>query len=156
MLALVADLLGGTPCDVGHLFAHGNTEEVLRVENMGCQQRGRPCDPPLNHATGVGYVAPRPGIYDDAIRVKHNSVQLAIVSTFGAFGRQAQRMLKFYARRARDKKHGRDATRYSRHRRRTSFISHHMQCVSTGVVMAGAARIVANVVSLKQQVNALP
>ena len=141
---------GGTTADVGHLFAHGNTEEGLRLTNLGCAQRGSPRDPPLDHSTGYGYVAARAGVYDDAIHVKHNSVQLAIISTFGAFGRQSQRMLKFYSRRARDKKHGRDATRYSRYRS-ASYLSHHLQCLSTGIIMADASRIVANVVALKQR-----
>ena len=146
---------GGSPSDVGHLFAHGNTEEHLRAVNLGCPQRGRPCDPPLDHTSGVGYVAPRVGVYDDAIRVKHNSVQLAIVSVFGAFGRQSQRLIKFYARRATDKKHGRDASRYSRYRRTTSYLSHHMQCISTGIIMSDADRILENVAILKQRATSL-
>ena len=145
---------GGTVADVGHLFAHGNTEEALRLSNLGCAQRGSPRDPPFDHTTGHGYVAARAGAYDDAIRLKHNSVQLAIISTFGAFGRQSQRMLKFYSRRARDKKHGRDSTRYSRYRP-ASYLSHHLQCLSTGIVMADASRIADNVVALKQRVAAL-
>ena len=142
---------GGTVADVGHHFAHGNTEEHLRLVNLGCAQRGHPHDPPFDHTTGRGYVAAHDGVYVDAIRHKNNSVQLAIISSFGAFGRQSQRMLKFYSRRARDKKHGRDATRYSRYRP-ASYLSHHMQCLSTGIIMADASRIVENVVKLKQRV----
>ena len=103
-----------------------------------------------------GYVAPHVGAYDDAIRNKKNSVQLAIISAFGAFGRQSMRLIKFYARRATDKKHGRDASRYSRYRRTTSYLSHHMQCLSTGIVMADAARILDNVAITKQRAATLP
>ena len=133
-----------------------DTEEHLRVVNLGCPQRGRPSDPPFDHTSGAGYVAPHTGVYDDAIRVKNNSVQLAIISVFGAFGRQSQRLLKFYARRATSKKYGRDATRYSRYRRTTSYLSHHMQCLSTGIVMADAARILENVAVIKQRAASLP
>ena len=101
-------------------------------------------------------MAPHTGVYDDAIRVKNNSVQLAIISVFGAFGRQSQRLLKFYARRATSKKYGRDATRYSRYRRTTSYMSHHMQCLSTGIVMADATRILENVAATKQRAASLP
>ena len=65
----------------------------------------------------------RPDYVEEPGVRKNNSVQLAIISSFGAFGRQSQRMLKFYSRRARDKKHGRDATRYSRYRT-ASYLSH--------------------------------
>ena len=152
----VGSPLGGSPADVGHLFAHGNTEEHLRVQNLGCPQRGRRGDPPLDHTSGAGYVAPHVGAYDDAIRTKNNSVQLAIISAFGAFGRQSMRLLKFYARRATDKKHGRDASRYSRYRRTTSYLSHHMQCLSPGIVMSDAARILDNIAITKQRAAALP
>ena len=75
---------------------------------------------------------------------------------FGAFGRQLQRLIKFYARRATDKRHGRDASRYSRFRLTASYLSHHMQCLSTGIVMADAARILENIAVLKQRVASLP
>ena len=38
----------------------GNTEEQARWENLGCKERGRPADGPLNHTTGKGTLGARP------------------------------------------------------------------------------------------------
>ncbi|MEC7287990.1 MAG: hypothetical protein VXU42_04795, partial [Verrucomicrobiota bacterium] len=41
---------GGKPASVGHIFAFGNTEELLRITVLGCRRRGRRRDGPLNHS----------------------------------------------------------------------------------------------------------
>ena len=38
----------------------------------------------------------------------------------------------------------------------TSYLSHHMQCLSTGIVMSDAARILENIAITKQRAAALP
>ena len=54
---------GGTPTSMGHKCAFGNTEERLRLQNLGCAERGHPSQGPLDHAThgprmGAGAAGP--------------------------------------------------------------------------------------------------
>ena len=65
---------GGSPSTAaGHYVAFGCTEEKLIVENVGCRARGVGSEGPFSHATGAGWVRPRPGCYRDAIVVKRGT-----------------------------------------------------------------------------------
>ena len=107
---------------------------------LGTDERGKPTDPPLNHATGKGYVKEQRGDYYDAIKNKNNMVLPLIVETTGGFARHASRCLAFAARRAKDKKRGRDSTRYSA-TRPTSFKTHHVRTISHAAVFADTVKI---------------
>eukprot|EP00966_Prymnesium_polylepis_P231491 5355928-Prymnesium_polylepis.1 len=45
---------GGTYASVGHLYAHGNTDERYRLGILGVTRKGRKRDGPFNHTTGRG------------------------------------------------------------------------------------------------------
>ena len=61
---------------------------------------------------------------------------------------RALRALKFAARRAGDKKRGRDGTKYSR-TRPTSFLTHHMRQISSAAVVTDACNIEKEIIGLK-------
>ena len=127
---------GGTIADVGHLFAHGNTEEGLRLTNLGCAQRGSPHDPPFDHTTGRGYVAARDGVYSDMpfiARTTAFSSPSSPHSVHSAASPSACSSSTRAARKTRSTVAMRLAT-YSRYRS-ASYLSHHMQCLSTGIVI---------------------
>jgi hypothetical protein len=141
---------GGTVSDMGHLVAFGNTEEGLLRTVMGCSERGRPADGPLDHTTGRGWVAFHKGDYHDARFNKNNQVTLLLVECFGGIARHGARSLRFFARRARDVKRGRDGTRYSRWHA-SSFLSHHTAAIVGAAVFTDAAHIEDEIVHLKQR-----
>ena len=121
-------------CDrVGHLVAFGCTEEPLHRTILGCRERGVPADGPYDHATGKGHVPFYPGDYHDALRRKNNQVVPLIVEALGGVARRATRCLKFCARRAKDKKRGRDGTKYSRFHP-SNYLSHHLANIVTAAV----------------------
>ena len=74
---------GGTPASVGHLYAFGNTEERLRLANLGCRARGHPSMPPLDHHTGRGWVRAQRGCYYDAFVCKRSIVDLTLHESLG-------------------------------------------------------------------------
>ena len=139
---------GGTPTSVGHLHAFGNTEEKLRLANLGCRERGHPSQPPLDHNTGRGWVRARRGCYYDALVRKRSTVCLTLHESIGGgFSPPAAARLHSLARVARA---GGDRTRYSA-RRRLSYLSHHSQRISLSIVKAdsvallhGSRRLVAS------------
>jgi len=63
-----------------------------------------------------------------------------VVESFGGIGTRAMRALKFAARRAGDKKRGRDGTKYSR--------THHMRQISSAAV-TDACNIEKEIIGLK-------
>ena len=140
---------GGTVADVGHLYGGGNTEEALHLKVSGCRERGRPSDGFFNHATGAGWVKAKKGDYHDAIRNKNNQVLPLVVEVYGGVGRTAARLIRFSARRAQNKKHGRDSTHYSRFRRHTSYLAHHTRAISGAAVFGDARHIEAAISDLK-------
>ena len=97
---------------------------------------------------GRGYVEKKKGHYDDAIKKKNNMVIPVVVESFGGIGTRALRALKFAARRAGDKKRGRDGTKYSR-TRPTSFLTHHMRQISSAAVITDACNIEKEIIGLK-------
>ena len=77
------------------------------------------------------------GDYYDARHVKRNHVVPLIVEALGGIGRRGARCLRFLARRAKDRKRGRDGTRYSRFHP-SNYLSHHMAKIVTAAVFADA------------------
>ena len=75
-----------------------------------------------------------------------------IIETFGGFGFFLVKLLSFLSRRAKDKKRGRDGTKYSRVRPGLSYWTHHSRRISSAVVMTNAANIEHECVLLKQSV----
>ena len=96
------------------------TEERLRLENLGCTERGHPCQGPLNHRTGRGWVRARRGLYDDALYVKCHVVDLVLHETIGGgFSPPAVAKINRLSRSAAS---GIDRTRYTSRRRDISFV----------------------------------
>ena len=60
------------------------------------------------------------------------------------------RCLRFLARRAKDRKRGRDGTRYSRFHP-SNFLTHHLARIVTAAVYADAEHICDGVIGLKQR-----
>jgi len=63
-----------------------------------------------------------------------------IVEALGGVARRATRCLKFCARRAKDKKRGRDGTKYSRFHP-SNYLSHHLANIVTAAVYHDALHI---------------
>ena len=47
---------GGNVASVGHLYGFGNTLDKALTAVVGCKERGRQVDGPLDHSTGKGWV----------------------------------------------------------------------------------------------------
>ena len=62
--------------------------------------------------------------------------------------------IKFGARRAGDKKRGRDGTKYSRFHRR-NYLSRHLAAIVSAVVLTDASNIEDGITALKQRVTGL-
>ena len=77
-----------------------------------------------------------------------------IVEALGGIGRRGARCLRFLARRAKDRKRGRDGTRYSRFHP-ANFLSHHLAKIVTAAVYTDAVHIEEGVDGLKQSALAL-
>ena len=142
----------GVGCqDVGH--THAYTEESLRRTVLGCRKRGVPADGPYDHASGRGFVDFHPGDYYDALRRKNNQVVLLLVEVFGGLAGGGARLLRFTSRRAKDKKRGRDGTKYSKFHPE-NYLSHHLSAISMAAVYADACHIDDGVTGLKQDAHA--
>ena len=96
---------------MGHTHGFGSTEEPLRRTVFGCRERGLPSGPRFDHTTGEGHVPFHKGDYHDALRHKNNQVALLLVECFGGIASGGARLLRYLARRASDKKRGRDGTK---------------------------------------------
>ena len=73
-------------------------------------------------------------------------------------GRRGARCLRFLARRAHDRKRGRDGTRYSRTYSRfhaSNFLSHHLAKIVTAAVYSDAQHIEEGVYGLKSRARDL-
>ena len=136
------------------MVAFGATEEGLHRTVLGCAQRGAPRDGPFDHDTGKGHVPFHKGDYYDARHVKRNQVVPLIVEALGGIGRRGARCLRFLARRAKDRKRGRDGTRYSRFHP-ANFLAHHLAKIVTAAVYSDALHIEEGVVGLKQRAHEL-
>ena len=127
----------------------GDTEEGLHRTILGCAKRDAPGEA-FDHNTGKGHVPFYKGDYYDARHVKRNQVVPLVVEALGGIGRRGARCLRFLARRAKDRKRGRDGTRYSRFHP-SNFLAHHMARIVTAAVYADAEHIVDGVIGLKQR-----
>ena len=139
---------------VGHLVAFGCTEEGLHRRILGCRERGVPADGPFDHQVGKGHVPFFKGDYHDARFNKRNQVVPLIVEALGGIGRRGTRCLRFLARRAHDRKRGRDGTRYSRFHA-SNFLSHHLAKIVTAAVYSDAQHIEEGVYGLKSRAHDL-
>ena len=90
----------------------------------------------------------------DARHVKRNQVVPLITEALGGLGRRAARCLRFLARRAKDRKRGRDGTRYSRFHHE-NFLSHHLASIVIAAVYTDAEHIEDGVIGLKQRAHDL-
>ena len=90
------------------------------------------------------------GDYHDALRHKNNQVALLLVECFGGIASGGARLLRYLARRASDKKRGRDGTKYSKFHPR-GYLSHHLAAISMAAVYTDAAHIADGVIGLKQR-----
>ena len=72
-------------CDTGNPMADTQVRQVFLVAGggLGCSERGRPQDGPLDHATGKGWVKGVKGDYYDALYVKKSRVVTMIVEAYG-------------------------------------------------------------------------
>ena len=135
---------------MGHTHGFGSTEEPLRRTVFGCRERGLPSGPRLDHTTGEGHVPFHKGDYHDALRHKNNQVALLLVECFGGVASGGARLLRYLARRASDKKRGRDGTKYSKFHPR-GYLSHHLAAISMAAVYTDAAHIADGVIGLQQR-----
>ena len=94
------------------------------------------------------------GDYYDARQAKRNQVVPLIVEALGGIGRRGARCLRFLARRAKDRKRGRDGTRYSRFHP-ANFLSHHLAKIVSAAVYADAQHIEDGINYLKQRAHDL-
>ena len=133
-----------------HTHGFGSTEEPLRRTVFGCRERGLPSGPRFDHTTGEGHVPFHKGDYHDALRHKNNQVALLLVECFGGIASGGARLLRYLARRASDKKRGRDGTKYSKFHPR-GYLSHHLAAISMAAVYTDAAHIADGVIGLKQR-----
>ena len=83
-----------------------------------------------------------------------NQVVPLIVEALGGIGRRGARCLRFLARRAKDRKRGRDGTRYSRFHP-ANFLSHHLAKIVSAAVYTDAVHIEEGVIGLKQRAHDL-
>ena len=139
---------------MGHMIGLGSTEEGLHRTILGCRVRGTPREGTFDHTTGKGHVPFHKGDYYDARHVKRNQVVPLIVEALGGIGRRGARCLRFLARRAKDRKRGRDGTRYSRFHP-SNFLAHHLARIVTAAVYSDAEHIVDGIVGLKQRAHDL-
>ena len=77
-----------------------------------------------------------------------------ITEVFGGLASRACATIKFGARRAGDKKRGRDGTKYSRFHKR-NYLSHHLAAIVSAVVLTDASNIEDGISALKQRVTGL-
>ena len=123
----------------GGEYAFGNTEEPLRLENLGCAERGRKEDGNFNHNTARGWVRGRRGLYTDALVAKRNVVDLLLHDPLGGgFSPPASARMRALDRRAREGEI--DRTKYHKTTQRSEgmYKSFHTQQISLGVVKADA------------------
>ena len=96
------------------------------------------------------YAAAYKGDYYDAIYNKNNHVVPLIVEVFGGIASRGARYLRFLARRASDRKRGRDGTAYSDYHASGGFLAHHLARISMAAVYWDAQHIDEGVRFLKQ------
>ena len=116
---------------------------------LGTDERGKPTDPPLNHATGKGRVAEHRGHYYDALKVKKLKVHALISETTGGIADGGVALLRRLGKMGNPKLGGgRDSTTYTCWTA-PSFAAHHGMRVSAACVFADATLLVEGARSAK-------
>ena len=149
MTSLARPTIGGDP----HAAKRPTSAQALQHPffQVGLPvERGLPSGPRFDHTTGEGHVPFHKGDYHDALRHKNNQVALLLVECFGGIASGGARLLRYLARRASDKKRGRDGTKYSKFHPR-GYLSHHLAAISMAAVYTDAAHIADGVIGLKQR-----
>ena len=145
---------GGSPQDVGHHYAFGNTEERYRAIILGVKRKGRQRDGALNHKTGRGWVKAKAGKYAHAL-AQGARVTPVIVETSGAISPRSLKAVGHLAKRARGK-HARDGTVYGRSRTSArSFYTHHTQRLSLAAACGDVNGIFESLRGQKQRTAAM-
>ena len=120
--------------------------------SLGASRARPPSGPRFDHTGQARATCPstRASDYHDALRHKNNQVALLLVECFGGIASGGARLLRYLARRASDKKRGRDGTKYSKFHPR-GYLSHHLAAISMAAVYTDAVHIADGVVGLKQR-----
>ena len=109
---------------VGHLYGFGNTLDKALTAVVGCKERGRQVDGPLDHSTGKGWVKDHAygkgwvktdtgwkwmgAQYYDAKWVKKAITRLVLVETLGGIAPPTKQFLHVFAKEAGGHQHGPD------------------------------------------------
>ena len=100
-------------------------------------------------------IGPAPGYHYRMTHTPCSSRTRGIpLEALGGIGRRGARCLRFLARRAKDRKRGRDGTRYSRFHP-ANFLSHHLAKIVSAAVYTDAQHIEDGINYLKQRAHDL-
>ena len=147
---------GGNVSSVGHLYGFGNTLDKALTGVVGCKERGRQVDGPLDHSTGKGWVKDHAygdgwvkknagwkwmgAQYYDAKWVKKAITRLVLVETLGGIAPPTKQFLHVFAKEAAGSKT--DRTEYgAASASASSFVVHHTQQISMAAVVGDAENI---------------
>ena len=136
---------GGNVASVGHLYGFGNTLDKALTGVVGCKERGRQVDGPLDHSTGKGWVKDHAygkgwvktdtgwkwmgAQYYDAKWVKKAITRLVLVETLGGIAPPTKQFLHVFAKEAAGT--NTDRTVYgAASASASSFVVHHTQQIS--------------------------
>ena len=147
---------GGNVASVGHLYGFGNTLDKALTAVVGCKERGRQVDGPLDHSTGKGWVKDHAygdgwvekngsrkwtgAQYYDAKWVKKAITRLVLVETLGGIAPPTKQFLHVFAKEAAGT--NTDRTVYgAASASASSFVVHHTQQISKAAVAGDADNI---------------
>jgi hypothetical protein len=131
----------------GDTHAFGNSEERLIRKVRGVRARGTASDRVWDPSKGEGRVAAHAGDYDDAVRVKRNTLILFLINLYGGLTPEAVKHV--YALKERAK--ALDRTEYPRRgaTKHQSFVEYWTQRLSAPVVTADARRCIKRLPGLR-------
>ena len=98
----------------GDTHAFGNSEERLIRKVRGVRARGTASDRVWDPSKGEGRVAAHAGDYDDAVRVKRNTLILFLINLYGGLTPEAVKHMIVYALKERAKQGPGPPTEYPR------------------------------------------
>ena len=141
---------------MGHLYGFGNTLDKALTGVVGCKERGRQVDGPLDHSTGKGWVKDHAygkgwvktdtgwkwmgAQYYDAKWVKKAITRLVLVETLGGIAPPTKQFLHVFAKEAAGI--NTDRTVYgAASASASSFVVHHTQQISMAAVAGDAENI---------------
>ena len=125
----------------GAAYAMGNTEEILKRQNLGSHPRGHAAEGPFNHTDGSGHV---PGnmdkaFYRDAIVKRKARLHLLVHENSGCMSPYGAKRLRLLGREA--DANGTDNTDYHLSHTARTFVTFHAQRMSNDIIMHGAEGI---------------